>query len=74
MNWWKVAIVCEVELASPERGMMYMEKKKEESTGPELLHAFRSINLRLLGGKSKSKSFLLFFLGFKVSHFHAGFT
>ena len=51
-----------------------MEKKKEESTGPEFLHTFRSINLRLLSEKSKSKSFLVFFLGFKVSHFHAGFT
>ena len=38
------------------------------------LHAFRSINSRVLGEKSKSKSFLVFFLGFKVSHFHAGFT
>ena len=38
-----------------------MEKKKEESTGPEVLHALRSMNLRLLGEKSKSKSFLVFF-------------
>ena len=33
-----------------------MEKKKEESTGPEFLHTFRSINLRLLSEKGKSKS------------------
>ena len=51
-----------------------MVKKKEENAGPEVLHTFRSINLRLLSEKGKSKSFLVFFLGFKVSHFHAGFT
>ena len=57
---------------------LYMEpiwrRRRKKALALIFLHAFRSINLRLLGEKSKSKSFLVSFLGFKWLGLNRGFT